>query len=95
MFHQKRVLILIDEYDAPLHGYYDTNMYSDIFNTIRSIYQNGVKDNSYMRKAVFTGVVKVAKAELFSSLNNVIQHGVDDLNPEYSSYFGFSQKEVK
>ena len=90
----KKVILLIDEYDTPLvaanmYGYFEGEA-RDFF---RDFYSTVLKDNEYLEMAVLTGIVRVAKENIFSGLNNLYVY--DTFDDGYSSYFGLTQKEVE
>lgn len=90
----KKVILLIDEYDTPLVA---ANMYEyfegEARDFFRDFYSTVLKDNEYLEMAVLTGIVRVAKENIFSGLNNLEVY--DIFNPEYPSYFGLTQKEIE
>jgi hypothetical protein len=51
-----------------------------------------MKTNTSLKKAVITGLTKIAGKSLFSKLNHFVSYNV--LEKEYSEYFGFTQDEV-
>ena len=90
----KKVILLIDEYDTPLvaanmYGYFEGEA-RDFF---RDFYSTVLKDNEYLEMAVLTGIVRVAKENIFSGLNNLYVY--DTFDDGYPSYFGLTQKEVE
>ena len=90
----KKVILLIDEYDTPLvaanmYGYFEGEA-RDFF---RDFYSTVLKDNEYLEMAVLTGIVRVAKENIFSGLNNLRVY--DNFVDKYPSYFGLTQKEVE
>ena len=92
--YNKKPILLIDEYDTPIvsaymYGYFEGEA-RDFF---RDFYSTVLKDNEYLEMAVLTGIVRVAKENIFSGLNNLEVY--DIFNPEYPSYFGLTQKEVE
>ena len=92
--YNKKPILLIDEYDTPLVA---ANMYEyfegEARDFFRDFYSTVLKDNEYLEMAVLTGIVRVAKENIFSGLNNLEVY--DIFNPEYPSYFGLTQKEVE
>ena len=93
-YYGKKVILLIDEYDTPLvaanmYGYFEGEA-RDFF---RDFYSTVLKDNEYLEMAVLTGIVRVAKENIFSGLNNLYVY--DTFDDGYSSYFGLTQKEVE
>ena len=91
-YHKKKVVILIDEYDSPIHTAYYENYYEDIISFFRGFLSAGLKDNTYLKKGVLTGILRVAKESIFSGLNNLGVYTVLDKN--YSNCFGFTEKET-
>jgi len=93
-FYSKRVVILIDEYDAPVHAGFTCNYYDDIINFMRNFLCGGLKDTDrYLEKSVLTGIMRIAKESIFSGLNNL---GVFTLlSEEFDDKFGFTEREVE
>ncbi|MBF0298492.1 MAG: AAA family ATPase [Oligoflexia bacterium] len=90
--YNKKVYILIDEYDTPIQSSYIANYYKEIMNLMRGMLGAALKDNLALNRAVITGVIRVAKESLFSGLNNVKIYSV--MQSKYSQYFGFTEEEV-
>ncbi|MCL5260057.1 MAG: ATP-binding protein [Gammaproteobacteria bacterium] len=90
--HGKKVYILVDEYDTPIQSSYVNNYYDEMINFTRGLLGTALKTNTYLERAVITGVIRVAKESLFSGLNNITIYSV--LHTKYSEYFGFTEKEV-
>ena len=84
--------ILIDEYDTPIQAGYLNNYYQEIIEFMRGLLGNVLKGNPNIQRAVVTGILRVAKEDLFSGLNNVQIFSV--LNDQYAEYFGFIETEV-
>ncbi|MBS0186399.1 MAG: AAA family ATPase, partial [Proteobacteria bacterium] len=91
--HKTPPLILIDEYDTPIHGGYLNGFYDEIVSFFRNFLSAGLKDNPCLYKAVLTGILRVSRESLFSGLNHLKVYSV--LNSQYSSYFGFMESEVE
>lgn len=90
--YKKKVIIIIDEYDTPIqqghiHGFYD-----DVILFVRNLFSGAFKDNEFLKFGFLTGILRIAKENLFSGLNNLIVRSV--LDDQYSSYFGFTLEEV-
>ncbi len=93
--HKKRPLILIDEYDAPIHAAYfsdDPDYYKNIIDFMREFFGSTLKDNKYHYKGVLTGILRVARESLFSDLNHLPVYSL--LTEQYAEYFGFTEDEV-
>ena len=84
--------VLIDEYDTPMQTAYQHGFYEEMRNLMRNLLSTALKDNDYLHKSVITGIVRVAKEDIFSGLNNLGTYGVSD--EELASHFGFTQEEV-
>jgi hypothetical protein len=91
--HGERVLILVDEYDTPIHAGYTGGYYEDVIEFFRNLLSGGLKDNTALYKGVLTGVLRVARDSLFTGLNNLDVYGL--LRREYATYFGFTEAEVQ
>ncbi len=91
-FHNKRTVILIDEYDTPIHAGYVSGCYEEIINFMRNLMSGGLKDNKHLFKGVITGVLRVAKESVFSGLNNLGVYTL--LSPRFSNAFGFTDSET-
>ncbi|MCX4239667.1 AAA family ATPase [Paraliomyxa miuraensis] len=92
LHHGERVVILIDEYDTPLHAAYYGRYYEQAVGHLRSLLSGGLKDNPYLFKGVLTGILRVAKESIFSGLNNLAVYSI--LRPEFATAFGFTEPEV-
>jgi hypothetical protein len=90
--HGERVLILVDEYDEPIHSGYLQGYSKDILDFMRSFLGAGLKGNAHLFRAVITGILRVAKENLFSGLNNPGVYSL--LRQEYNTCFGFTEAEV-
>ncbi|MDM8538629.1 AAA family ATPase [Desulfobacterales bacterium HSG17] len=86
------VVILIDEYDTPIHAGYTGGYYEQIISFMRNFLSSGLKDNSYLFKGVLTGILRVAKESVFSGLNNLGAYTI--LDKEFNTSFGFTEPEV-
>lgn len=88
----KKVFLLIDEYDAPIQSGYVNNYYEEVVNLMRRMFGAALKTNPYLDRAVITGILRVSKESIFSELNNVTVYSL--LQPQYSKHFGFTEEEV-
>jgi hypothetical protein len=91
-YYQKKVWLLIDEYDTPIQSSYVHGYYDDMINLMRGILGTALKTSPYLEKAVITGILRVAKESLFSDVNNVKVYTL--LDTKYGEYFGFTEEEV-
>lgn len=67
----KRVIVLIDEYDSPIHSAHTNGLYDKIIDFMRAFLSSALKDNPHLEKAVMTGIARVAKESMFSGLNHL------------------------
>ena len=96
--YDKKVILLIDEYDVPLAGASEKNTkdnkyYSSMLGVIRGIMSTALKDNDFLEFAVITGCLRIAKESIFTGANNFASYSV--LDEDFSQYFGFSEDEVE
>ena len=86
----KECVIIIDEYDTPIQQGHLCDFYNEIVNFMRNFFSGGLKDNSHLAFGFLTGVLKES---IFSGMNNLKTNSILDTN--YSSYFGFTDDEIK
>lgn len=92
-YYGKNVIVLIDEYDAPIQQAWECGFYEDCTAFMRQFLGSVLKSNDDLDFAVLTGVLRVAKESIFSGLNNFDVYSV--LRSQYSEVFGFTPQEVK
>lgn len=97
LYYKRKVILLIDEYDVPIEAAYiysdnDPEYYENMVSFMRTLLTSALKGNPYLEFAVITGVHRVAKESLFSSLNNVAVYTV--LHREMATRYGFTEDEV-
>lgn len=91
-YHNKKVIILIDEYDVPLENAYFQGFYGRMVAFIRSLFESALKTNDSLEFAVITGCLRISRESIFTGLNNLDIYSIR--SPFYSDYFGFTQEEV-
>ncbi len=89
----REVIILIDEYDAPLQKAYDSGYYDQMINLIRQLFGYALKSNKFLHFSVLTGCMRISKESIFSDLNNPIIHSISD--EQFDEWFGFTDEEVR
>ena len=92
-YYEKKVIVLIDEYDQPTINSYIKGYYSETIDFFKSFYGSVLKDNEYLEMSVITGILRVAKENIFSGLNNLEVHTI--LDSEFTEYFGIMEDEVE
>ncbi|MEO5727624.1 MAG: AAA family ATPase [Byssovorax sp.] len=90
--HGEKVIILLDEYDAPIHAGVAGGFLRQVLDFFRLFSTQGLKGNPHLFKAVLTGILRIAKESVFSGLNNLAVYTL--LRPEFSTCFGFTEPEV-
>ena len=90
----QRVIILIDEYDAPLLEFYSSKEkeYRRMVNFYRGFLGAALKDNPYLHKGCLTGILRIARESIFSDLNNIMVCSL--LSRKFNTSFGFTTDEV-
>ena len=91
-YHGIDVIVLIDEYDSPIHMAYFYGYYSHIINFMRNWLGEGLKSNAALERAVITGILRITKENIFSDLNHVSNFTL--LNEDFGDKFGLLEKEV-
>ena len=92
-YYGKKVIVLIDEYDQPIINSYIKGNYEKAISFFKSFYGLVLKDNEYLEMGVMTGILRVAKENIFSGLNNLEVHTI--LDDEFTEYFGIMEDEVE
>lgn len=87
------MILLIDEYDAPLLSTYGFGCYNEAVNFFKLLYGSVLKSNINLKMGVMTGAVRIAQAGIFSDLNNLKVNTI--LSEKYDEYFGLIEKEVE
>ena len=92
-YYGKKVVVLIDEYDQPIINSYIKGYYNKIIDFFKNFYGAVLKDNEYLEMSIMTGILRVAKENIFSGLNNIKVHSI--LNKQFTEYFGILENEVE
>ncbi|MFO0589417.1 MAG: AAA family ATPase [Polyangiaceae bacterium] len=90
--HGEKVVLLIDEYDEPIHSGHVHGYAAEMLAFMRNFLGEGLKSNIHLHKAVVTGILRVAKENLFSGLNNLDVYTL--LSTRFATCFGFTEPEV-
>ena len=91
-YYGKKVIILIDEYDAPIINAFDKGYYNEAINFFQVFYSSALKTNDSLKYGILTGITRIIKEGIFSGLNNLKVDTI--LNKKYSEYFGLLENEV-
>ena len=93
LYYEKKVLILLDEYDTPLQEAYVKGYWNELTSFMSSLFNYTFKTNPYMERGLLTGITRVSKESIFSDLNNL--EIVTTTSNKYSTSFGFTEEEVR
>ncbi len=93
LHYDKKVVILIDEYDVPLDKAFQNGYYSEMTSLIRGILGQALKTNDYLQFAVLTGCLRISKESIFTGLNNFKVLSIADAR--FDEQFGFTDSEVR
>ncbi|WP_339055393.1 ATP-binding protein [Fusobacterium animalis] len=90
--YNKKVVVLIDEYDTPLVSAYHNKYYKKTKDFFKTFYSIVLKDNNYLQMGILTGIIRVIKAGIFSDLNNLSTYTI--LSDDYTDSYGLTEEEV-
>ncbi|WDD89543.1 AAA family ATPase [Fusobacterium nucleatum] len=90
--YNKKVVVLIDEYDSPLVSAYINGYYGKAKDFFKTFYSIVLKDNNYLQMGILTGIIRVIKAGIFSDLNNLSTYTI--LSDVYTDSYGLTEEEV-
>ena len=90
--YNKKVIILIDEYDVPLENAFHQGFYNDMVNLIRSVFESALKTNPSLDRAFLTGCLRVSRESIFTGLNNLDIFTI--ISPMFTDSFGFTPDEI-
>ena len=91
-YHNKKVVVLIDEYDTPIVSGYNNGYKKEVLDLYRSLYSTVLKSNMHLQFSVMTGILRIAKEGIFSGLNNLKVNSI--FSEKYSEYYGMTEEEV-
>lgn len=91
-YYNKKVIILLDEYDAPMQEAYMNGCWEELSSFMRGLFNATFKSNRFLARAVITGITRVSKESIFFDLNNLVV--VTSASDKYAASFGFTEKEV-
>lgn len=91
--YEKKVIILIDEYDVPLSKAFNNGYYKEMVGLIRALFGKALKTNDALFMAVLTGCLRISKESIFTGLNNFKVLSI--LDNSFDEQFGFTEPDVK
>ena len=91
-YYNKKVVVLIDEYDTPIVSGYNNGYKKEVLDLYRSLYSTVLKSNVHLQFSVMTGILRIAKEGIFSGLNNLQVYNI--FEEKFSEYYGLTEEEV-
>lgn len=91
--HNRKVILLIDEYDVPLAKAFERGYYDQMVLFVRNMFEHVLKTNDSLKFAVLTGCMRISKESIFTGLNNLKVLSVAEA--QFDEYFGFTDREVR
>ena len=91
-YYNKKVVVLIDEYDTPIVSGYNNGYKKEVLDLYCSLYSTVLKSNTHLQFSVITGILRIAKEGIFSGLNNLKVNNI--FSEKYSEYYGMTENEV-
>lgn len=91
-YYNKKVLILLDEYDTPMQEAYVNGYWDELVAFTRSLFNATFKTNPWLERGIMTGITRISKESLFSDLNNL--EVITTTSDKYADAFGFTEPEV-
>ena len=91
-YYNKKVVVLIDEYDTPIVSGYNNGYKKEVLDLYRSLYSTVLKSNAHLQFSVMTGILRIAKEGIFSGLNNLQVYNI--FEKKFSEYYGLTEEEV-
>lgn len=92
-FYQRKVILLIDEYDVPLDKAFNQGYYDEMVSFMRGFFGQALKSNEFLQQAVLTGCLRISKESIFTGLNNFYVDSI--VENRFNEYFGFTDEEVR
>ena len=92
IYHQKKVILLLDEYDVPIAKASSNGYYNQMLDVMKGIMSTALKDNTSLQFSVVTGCLRIAKESVFTGTNNFVTDSITD--SRYNEFLGFTQAEV-
>lgn len=91
-YYGKKVILLLDEYDTPMIEAYFSGYWDKMVKFMRTFFNNTLKSNPYIEKALLTGITRVSKESMLSDMNNLYAASIT--TRRYETAFGFTESEV-
>jgi len=90
--YNQKVVILVDEYDAPYTNFINhPEMAEEVRDVLRNYYVQIKAGDEYIRFTFITGISKFTRMGVFSTLNTLRDIS---LNPKYAKICGYTEEEI-
>ena len=90
--YDRKVILLLDEYDVPLAKASSNGYYKEMLSVIKGMMSTALKDNPFLKFAIITGCLKIAKESIFTGTNNLVSDTIAATGLD--EYFGFTQDDI-
>jgi len=85
--------VLIEEYDSPINSLINqSESLEDVTLILKQMFRLALKNNEHVKKSIMTGILRIAKGNFFSDLNQFTENGM--FEKKYAEDFGFTNEEV-
>ncbi|MDR1834931.1 MAG: ATP-binding protein, partial [Fusobacteriaceae bacterium] len=91
-YYNQKVVILIDEYDAPIITAFENGYFEEAGEFFRNLYCSAIKNNEYLHFGVLAGAMRVSREDIFSGMPNLQANSI--LHRGFEGNFGFTEEEV-
>ena len=91
-YFNKKVILIIDEYDVPLNKALVCGYYNEMLNFMKPII-GVIKNNANVQKSLITGCLRIANESFFTGTNNFRHYDIESI--KYSEYIGFTESETQ
>ncbi|MCM1106801.1 MAG: ATP-binding protein [Blautia sp.] len=92
-YYGKPVVLLLDEYDVPLAKASEFGYYTQMLDLIRALMGKALKTNEFLKLAVVTGCLRIAKESIFTGTNHFVTDAIT--GDRFNEYLGFTETEVR
>ena len=93
MYHGKKVIVLIDEYDRAVSDSFGSESHRPILDFLGGFLEPILKNNPDVQMAYVTGVMQIAKESIFSGINSITVNNTFSVRSD--ERFGFTETEIK
>ena len=91
--HQKRVFVIIDEYDVPIAKALGTPAYEKVRDMVAHMLSYVCKTNDHVNAVMLSGCLYTVKNSTYTGVNNIVPYTI--LSQNFASRIGFTDEEVR